>query len=78
MERDAIQICKALMTGILASGGANWEEASQTVDDVMDDCLTDPEYAEVFVRHLRAELEARHGRLQFEMGRFVFVTPRRH
>ena len=78
MERDVIELCKSLMIGMLASGGANWAEASQTVDEVMDDCLTDPEYAEAFARHLRAELEARHGRLQFEMGHFVFLTPRQH
>ena len=78
MERDVIELCKGLMIGMLASGGANWAEASQTVDEIMDDCLTDPAYADAFVRHLRAELVARHGGLRFVMGRFVFVTPRQH
>jgi hypothetical protein len=77
MERDVIEVCKHMMTGMLVSGGAGWEEARETVEEVVGDCLDDPEYCEAFVRHLRGELEARHGNLPLVMGRFVIVKARR-
>lgn len=61
MERDVIQVCKTIMVGVLFTGGAKWEEAGETVDDIIADCLADPEYCSAFVRNLRAELQARHG-----------------
>ena len=30
MERDVIQVCKTIMVGVLFTGGAKWEEASET------------------------------------------------
>jgi len=64
MERDVIEVCKTIMIGVLFTGGAEWEEATETVDDIISDCLADPKYCELFVRNLRAELTARHGILQ--------------